>query len=60
MAGSEAPDRSSVPEVFCENGVLRNFGKFTGKHMCQSIFFNKVAGGAYKFIKKETLAQMNS
>ena len=25
-------------------GVLRNFTKFTGKHMCQSLFFNKIAG----------------
>ena len=25
-------------------GVLRNFAKFTGKHMCQRIFLNKVAG----------------
>ena len=24
--------------------VLRNFEKFTGKHLCQSLFFNKVAG----------------
>ena len=24
-------------------GVLRNFWKFTGKHLCQSFFFNKVA-----------------
>ena len=24
--------------------VLRNFTKFTGKHLCQSLFFNKVAG----------------
>ena len=36
--------RSSRPEVFCEKGVLRNFSKFTGKHLCQSLFFNKVAG----------------
>ena len=35
--------RSSRPEVFCK-GVLRNFTKFTGKHLCQSLFFNKVAG----------------
>ena len=27
-----------------EKGVLRNFTKFTGKHLCQSLFFNKVAG----------------
>ena len=36
--------RSSRPEVFCKNGVFRNFAKFTGKHLCQSFFFNKVAG----------------
>ena len=33
------------PEVFYEKkGVLRNFAKFTGKRLCQSIFLNKVAG----------------
>ena len=26
-----------------KKGVLRNFAKFTGKHLCQSLFFNKVA-----------------
>ena len=36
--------RSSRPEVFCKKGVLGNFAKFTGKHLCQSLFFNKVAG----------------
>ena len=36
--------RTSRPEVFCKKGVLRNFTKFTGKHLCQSLFFNKVAG----------------
>ena len=36
--------RSSCPEVFCKKGVLRNFAKFTGKHLCQSLFFNKFAG----------------
>ena len=35
--------RSSHPEVFCKEDVLRNFAKFTGKHPCQSLFFNKVA-----------------
>ena len=29
---------------FITEGVLRNFAKFTGKDMCQSVFFNKVAG----------------
>ena len=36
--------RSSLPEVFCKEGVIRNFVKFAGKHLCQSFFFNKVAG----------------
>ena len=36
--------RSSHPEVFCKKGVLRNFAKFTGKHLCQSLFLNKVVG----------------
>ena len=29
-------------EVFYEKGVLRNFTKITGKHLYQSLFFNKV------------------
>ena len=29
---------------FITEGVVRNFAKFTGKDMCQSVFFNKVAG----------------
>ena len=32
------------PEAFYGKGVLRNFAKFTGKHLSQSLFFNKVAG----------------
>ena len=30
--------------MFCRKDVLRNFVKFTGKHLCQSLFFNIVAG----------------
>ena len=30
------------PEVFSKKGVLKNFTKFTGKHLRQSLFFNKV------------------
>ena len=36
--------RSSRPEVFRKKGALRNFAKFTGKHLCQSLFFNTIAG----------------
>ena len=39
--------RSSRPEVFCKKNVLKNFAKFTGERLGQSLFFNK----------KETLAQ---
>ena len=27
-----------------KKGVLRNFTKFTGKHLCHSLFFNKISG----------------
>ena len=36
--------RSRHSEVICKNGVLKNFIKFTGNHLCQSLFFNKVSG----------------
>ena len=36
--------RSSRPEVFCKKGVLSNFAKFRGKHLCQGLFFVKVTG----------------
>ena len=35
--------RRSRPEVFFKKGVLTNFAKFTGKHLCHSFFFHKVA-----------------
>ena len=47
------------PEVFYKKGVLKNFAKFTGKYLCQSLFFNKVAG-VCNSIKKGTLAQLFS
>ena len=36
--------RSRRPEVFCKRDVLKNFTKLIGKQLCQSFFFNKVAG----------------
>ena len=44
--------RSSRPGVFCNKCVYRNFTKFIGNHLCQSIFFNKVQGLACNFNKK--------
>ena len=37
-------NRSSHRTCSIKKGDLRNFAKFTGKHLCQSPFFNKVAG----------------
>ena len=31
-------------EVFCKKGVLKDFVNFIGKHLCLSLFLNKVAG----------------
>ena len=45
--------------MLCKKGVLRNFIEFTRKHLCQSLFFNEVAG-LCNFIRKESLAQVLS
>ena len=37
-------DGSSRLGVFCKKDVLKCFAKFTGKHLCQNLFFDKVAG----------------
>ena len=34
--------RSSHRRCSVRKGILKNFAKFTGKHLCQSLFFNKV------------------
>ena len=52
-----------VLRCYVKKGILGKFAKFTGKHLCKSLFFNKVAGlrpKASNFIKKETLAQVFS
>ena len=41
---SQIDTRSSHPEVFLSKDVLKNFAKFTDKHLCRSLLFNKVAG----------------
>ena len=41
--------RSSDWRCSVRKGVLRNFAKFTGKHLWQSLFFNKVAGWSNYF-----------
>ena len=47
--------------MFYNKGVLKNFAKFIEKHLCQSLYFNKVAGFIEKscnFTEIETLAQV--
>ena len=41
------------PEMLSKKGVLRSFTKFTAKHMCQILFFNKVPG-----LRPESQAQV--
>ena len=36
--------RGSLLEVFYKTGAFKNFEKLTVKHLCWSLFFNKVAG----------------
>ena len=36
----------------CEKGVLGNFTKFTGKHLYQSLVYNKVAGPDLQLYQK--------
>ena len=50
--------RNSHRSCSIRKGVLRNSTKFTGKHLCQSLFLIKLQVSACNFIKKETLAQV--
>ena len=53
--------RSSLRRCSVRIGVLKNFPKFTWKYLCQSLFFNKVAGlRPATLLKKETLTNVFS
>ena len=49
--------KSSHRRCSIKKGVPKNFAKFTGKHLCQSLFLNKVAGLS---LIKEAVEQMFS
>ena len=49
--------KATIRRCSIKKGVLRIFSKFTGNHLCQSFFFNKVAGPK-GFIKKGALEQV--
>ena len=44
--------RSSHRKCSMKKGVFKNFTKFTGKRLCQSLFFNKVVGLRSSTLKK--------
>ena len=50
--------RSSRLEVFCKKDVLKNTAKITGKHICQSLFFSKVAGLRLTTLSKKRLCSL--
>ena len=52
----------AIGGVLYKNSVLQNLAKFTGKHLRQSLFFNKVAGLRPEIgdSEKETLTQVVS
>ena len=58
MMLSTRMDQKQPPEMHYKKGFLIYFIKCTGKHLCQSLLFNKVAGlSPANLLKKETPAQ---
>ena len=47
--------RSCRLEVFCQKSALKKLAKFTGKHLCQSLFYNKVENLSSLTLLKKTL-----
>ena len=47
--------RNSRSDVFCTKVFFKNFPISTGKHFCQSIFFNKVAELRHATLLKKRL-----
>ena len=44
VKGMKMRARSSCSQIFFKIDALKNFEIFTGKHLCWSLFFNKVVG----------------
>ena len=40
----EKTSHVAIQRTSVNKSILRSFAKFTGKHLCQGLFFNKVAG----------------
>ena len=50
--------RSSHQGCSIKKGFIRNFTKFTGKHLCQSLIKTLIKTLNKNFIQKQTLAQV--
>ena len=50
-------NRKQPREMFCKKCVLRNFTKFTGKNLCQGLFFSQGAGLRPSTLLKKRLCQ---
>ena len=48
---------AAIGGVLLKESVFKNFTKFTAKHLCQGLFFNKVSDRPATLLK-ETLAQV--
>ena len=44
MKASNYNQQKQPPECSVKKGILKNLAKFSGKHLCWSLYFNKVAG----------------
>ena len=53
-------NRSSHRRCTVKKGVVRNFVKFTGKHLCRGLFLIKLQAWGLQLYKKETPAQVFS
>ena len=53
-------NRTNCLEVFCKKSGLRNFVKFTGKHLARVSLLIKLQAEACSVISKETLSQLFS
>ena len=47
--------RNNRPELYCNKSALINFTQFTGKHLCQSLIFNKFSELSPATLLKKTL-----
>ena len=44
LSTSNGEKQKLLQKVFCKRNVLKVFAKFLGKHLCRSLFLNKIAG----------------